>query len=220
MWHTSTGDRTLMGPEAALIREAVERIAEYLDMEAGTSRCKWDYRIPAFDRLTWQQRTALLADVGEALLRDDVPPPDLTGLNESVVAAIFEAIRAEVEVEIDGEPDASPEFRFRWRDLRLAATEAAEVGIERTAAEALPPASCPDLDEWEPMIEALEGAILWDRDWDFEEDFLDAPPDKADRLRDFLSIERDYFTAIPPDPTGAEVESARQRIHRLTGRAS
>jgi hypothetical protein len=67
-------------------------------------------------------------------------------------------------------------------------------------------------EEWEICIGALEGRILWDRDWELEEDFADAPPGQACRMKDLLAISDDYFRAIPPD---AKDEDADEIVKRL-----
>ncbi len=218
MWHTPKGDRTLAGAEAELVRAAIEQLFDDSVVAEGSVE-DWEVGVAAFDRLTCEQRLVLLADVGDALLGEDVPAPKLRSLNEAVVGAIFETIFEQVQIEIDDEEEAAAEFRCRWRQLVLAATEAAEKGIVRAGEEPLPAPDCPDFDcHWSPMIEALTDGLLWDQDYEDEDFFVDAPPEKASWMKKRFNIDPDYFMAVPPDPTEPEVEAAKGRLRRLVGR--
>ena len=86
----------------------------------------WQFGAPPFDNLQPNQKLAVLAQVGMALLRENQPMPKLTAVLEAAVGAIYEAIRVMVEMEID----QPPEWRLSptWRELVLAACR--EQGIE------------------------------------------------------------------------------------------
>jgi hypothetical protein len=210
MWHTPKGNRTLKGAEARLIREAIgcfaDEIAE-ID-EAAT------VGVRLFDRLEWRQKIALLAEVAKALL-DDAPPPKLTAINEATVAAIYRHIRISIEVEIDGDVPEDRDARF-WRRLVLAAIREVDVGPPSPDSEVeLPAENHDDLDEWHPIMDALESFVLHDDDWDMDDLFMDADPELSRARKDRLSIEDDYFTAIPPDPSDSEVDAARAVLRTL-----
>ena len=102
MWRTSNGDRTLIGAEAALVRESIAYMVDTLSQEEREGANHWAYDIPVFDRLSWQQQLAVLVDVGEALFCVDVPVPELAAFNEGQFGAIFENIRQGIEFELDG----------------------------------------------------------------------------------------------------------------------
>lgn len=68
-----------------------------------------------------------------------------------------------------------------------------------------PDADCVDNDRWALWIEYLADAILWDRDFELAEDFLDADPRVSRRRRQLLGIRDDYFTRVPPDPKPSEL---------------
>jgi len=85
------------------------------------------------------QKAAVLAQVGSALLREDQAMPRLKAVLEAAVGAIYESIRIMVEIEID-EP-AEHQEPPSWRELVLAACQ--EHGIED-----LLDAESEDIDEW------------------------------------------------------------------------
>ncbi len=68
-----------------------------------------------------------------------------------------------------------------------------------------PDADCIDNDRWALWIEYLADAILWDRDFEMAEDFLDADPRVSRHRRQLLGIREDYFTRVPPDPKPGEL---------------
>ncbi len=64
----------------------------------------------------------------------------------------------------------------------------------------------------------LEGQILWDYDWEMEEQ-LDAAPDVSQRLKQEMGINDDYFIAVPPDPTDEEAERLLLELRELMAAA-
>lgn len=62
-----------------------------------------------------------------------------------------------------------------------------------------------DMTRWEMLIESLADTILWDRDYEMAESFLDAAPDLAKQRRELLGIDDDYYIAIAPDPPAHEI---------------
>lgn len=62
-----------------------------------------------------------------------------------------------------------------------------------------------DITRWEMLIESLADAILWDRDYEMAESFLDAAPDLARQRRELLGIDDEYYIAIAPDPPAHEI---------------
>ena len=97
MWHTNTGDRTLEGPEARLLAEALWDFLSELEVEGGD----FDAGLEAFDSLTFGQKVSVLTIVGNGLLRPEVPICEPTAAVESGIAAIFEYLKELVIVEID-----------------------------------------------------------------------------------------------------------------------
>ena len=61
----------------------------------------WQFDASPFDGLRPNQKLAVLAQVGSALLHEEQPMPKLTAVLEAGVGAIYEAIHVMVEMEVD-----------------------------------------------------------------------------------------------------------------------
>ena len=204
MWSTPDGERILQGAGGRLFREALGMI---VDMVRDDREGLWQFASPPFDKLQPNQKLAVLAQVGTALLCKDQPMPRLTAALEAAVGAVFEAVRLLVEMEIDqpAEWRESPS----WRELVLAACR--ERGIED-----LLDAQSEDLDEWDALIGCLADGILWDEDWRDSEGLLDADPKAGQAVKELLGIDEDYYVAVPPDPTDEEMKGVWATLRGLT----
>jgi hypothetical protein len=140
MWWTPDGERILQGAEAGLFRDALGTV---VDMIRDDDESFWQFGAPPFDSLRPNQKLAVLAQIGRALLHANEPMPKLTAVLEAAVGAIYEAMRLMVELEID----QSDEWRESptWREQVLAACR--EQGIDD-----LLDVESEDLDEWEVLI--------------------------------------------------------------------
>jgi hypothetical protein len=208
MWGTPDGERILQGAEAKLFREA---LGMTVDMVRDDPEGLWQFDAAPFDKLQPNQKLAVLAQVGTALLCKDQPMPRLTAVLEAAVGAVYEAVRLSVEMEIDQTPEGreSPS----WRDLVLAACE--ERGIED-----LLDAQSGDLDEWDVLISCLADGILWDEDWKDSESLMDVDPKAGRAVKEMLGIDEDYYVAVPPDPSTEEMASVWATLRRLTNGSS
>jgi hypothetical protein len=219
MWHTPLGDRKLTGAEAQTVRASIASMIEGLEAEAeaeaaGRSESRL-FDVPLFDNLSWQQKIVMLARVGEAILREEAPLPQLTAVNEAAVGAIYENLRQRVqsEVEADDSYIAKGQARTHWRRLALGAIR--EVEKPGTSEYQPPAVDCLDFEEWSLCMEVLEGYVLWDDDWRSGDLFMDVAPEIAQGPKAFLGIPDDYYAAIPPDPSDAELEESRDRVRKL-----
>jgi hypothetical protein len=205
MWWTPEGERVLQGAEARLFREALGMIVDMVRDDDNEEL--WQFGAPPFDKLQPNQKLAVLAEVGSALLQENQPMPRLTAVLEAAVGAVYETIMLMVEMEIDqpAEERESP----TWRELVLAAC--AERGVE----ELLDPAS-EEIDEWDLLICCLTDAVLWDEDWRDSESLLDADPKASQTVKKLLGIDEDYYVAVPPDPTEKEMGRIRATLRKLT----
>ncbi len=200
MWHSSRGDRTLRGDEAALVGTAIDTMIDALLIHVDVDFVDevipdCDSGIAVFDRLTVCQRIGLLHEVAEHLLTDTAVAMPLSALAEATVAAIFVEIRDQTAIEIDLFGD-SPEQDPFWRAMVLAAYRATpQVSLVN-----LPRVQSRDLNAWEDLIDILAGAILWDRDFEMADSFLDIDPGVSHQRRKLLGIDDDYFTSVAPDP--------------------
>jgi hypothetical protein len=209
MWRTSNGDRTLKGAEAALVRAVIAQIVDWLDVEASGDIDRWEFGVVLFDELQTPQKFALLAAVGTSLLREDAAPLPLNAINEATVAALYRALTQVIQVEI--EMDLEAEFQSWWRAMVLAATRE----IDGDDGE-LPLCTSSDIAEWDVLTDVLASFVLWDDDWDLAELVMDRDPEQGRSIKGQLNIADDYFTAVAPDPTDAELAHARQVLLDLT----
>ena len=65
MWWTSEGERVLQGAEAALFRASLGTL---VDLVQDDDEGLWQFNAPPFDNLQPNQKLAVLAQVGMALL--------------------------------------------------------------------------------------------------------------------------------------------------------
>lgn len=223
MWHTSRGDRTLRGAEAALVGIAIDTMIDALlihidDAFEETSAAECHTGIAVYDSLSACQRVGLLHDVARHLLTETESALPLSAAAEATVAAVYVEIRDQVAIEIDLFPDrASARDEPTWRRRVLAAHKAVfrtphseEDGFDFDFGPfpediAIPEETCPEIDEWETLIDSLSDAVLWDRDFEMAESFLDVDPGVSRQRRRLLGIDDDYFTTVAPDPRPGEV---------------
>ena len=229
MWHTSLGDRTLRGDEAALVRMSIESMIDalliHVDEEienediGADARTDCESGIPVYDALTISQRIAVLYDVAKYLLTDTNEVLSLSAELEASVAAIFIEVRDQVAIEIDF-PTINLDPGPNWRQLVRAAYDnvfADDVtGLhDEEVDEDLPSPSDRDIRRWEYLVEALSDAILWDRDFEMADSFLDDDPGVSHTRRRLLGINDEYFTSIAPDPRPDEVYGLVSRTREI-----
>lgn len=203
-WHTPMGERTLLGAEAALYREALASVADMVDEDIQYDEDPWEFGVSLFDQLKPLAKLALLAEVGWALFRDTESCPILTALNEATIAVLFRHIEQSIQDEILNQ-DVSEDPLF-WRTRVLA------IFHEEDDTEGLPMPGSEDWGEWSILTETLYDRILWDADFDDADRFLDASPDQAGFVRYILTIDDEYYRAIPPDPQDSDLPQIRATI--------
>jgi hypothetical protein len=216
-WHTELGDRCLMGPEARLVREIVDYMHDMigcmLDVTLDGDDEVVEYGVPEFDKLSPPQKIALLEQVLRQMLTATEAPPALNVINESAIAAMYEAIGEMVlsEIEMESEfNESGPLDPHHWRKLLL---DVARADV-RDSTE-LPDATCRDEDEWESILESVTMRVLWDDDYMDAEAVLDATPQSARRHRRKRGIDNDYYIAVAPDPSESELPIIRERLKAL-----
>jgi len=225
MWRTRTGNRTLQGAEARLVAAAIVAVLDNLalDLEGDDQVPQWQFGIAVFDELEAPQRLAVLNRIAVYLLSETLDTLPLTAVNEAAIGALFAEIHDAVMLEIgfadETEESLGGEGRIshetfsaadtRWRQLVLEAFRESQSATEtiEDQASGLAPLDCQqrDPEQWENVIEWLADGILWDRDYEIADCFLDAAPDKAQHRKLLLGIDDEYFTAIAPDPLPDEV---------------
>lgn len=225
-WHTPTGDRCLVGEEAELVRDSLATMVQELASCRETEESPWDYGVPLFDELVWQQQLAVLELLAQNLLEETDETLELSGVYEAGVAAVFRNVLQQIELEIELH-DVSPlEFRCRWRQAAFEAyieNEDDEI-VQQEAAIELETGNSGfeidvnsvDLEDWSWLIELLTDRVLWDRDFELVNEMIDAPPERAAALRAVLGIDPDYYTTIAPDPTDRQVDALFRSLEELT----
>jgi hypothetical protein len=199
----------LQGAERRLIVESLGMIVDMLTLD------EFPTDIQVLEDLTRNQRIATYHAAARALLVEDEPPPTLTAVIEGGVASVYRQVRDMISMELDAAELDAAEFDFgelpeapSWRERAIAAGR--EVGIED-----LPDPDDQDFDDWDLLIECLEGRVLWDDDLEMV-DHLDAAPEVARRIKGELGILDDYFVAIPRDPSDADAERLLAELMTLT----
>jgi len=246
MWPTSTGTRTLTGAEAALVAAGVvvmldsfdERLSdEDNDDEDEDDRhgptADMQLGIAVFDSLTIPQRIAMLHHVTQHLLTDAILSAEETSaVDDATIAAIFSEIQDQLTIEIDLHLDEDSAIEFdddrddllrhdalHWRHLILAAFNQTYSPIAKLDDFTIPKSpSDTSLDVWEDLIDALASAILWDRDFELADGFLDEDPISARHRRRLLGIHDDYFVEPPMDPTTSQTRVLLAQARSLASR--
>lgn len=244
MWPTSEGDRTLRGSEAVVLATAVDTMLgslvdhlvsdEESPRDADSCAAILHTGIGLFDSLAIPQRIAALHHVTHHLLTARrFPTPSSSAIEDATIAAIYSEVRDQIEIEIDlcalmpSEPSAAPPDTptpwMSWRrDVRNACCELLEDGLWAELQSDGELAAL-QLGEWELWVDLLASAILWDRDFEFAETFLDAEPDMARRRRQVLGISDDYFVRPAPDPDDRHlnrlIDETRQLVRQIQRQA-
>lgn len=207
MWHTTYGERKLIGKEARLFKEgALFYVDQIFDFEEEGSHMG----VPAYDSLTKENRSLILLSTIEAALGDK-PSPDLYAWNEGAIYCVFQSIKVSLEMEIWNTKEAARLGRdkqtfYSWRKLvhdayleRLAEDGAQEYKEHTMESD--------DFEIWEEKVERLVDSILPDRDFISCESIMDVPPSRAAIFKQILRIEDDY--AVIPPPVFAPKEQQR-----------
>ena len=205
MYHTPLGIRVLTGAERQLFVASLATIVEQLSLGD-------DFLIRGpLEGLQANQKIAVLHTIARALLCEDEPPPKLTASIEAAVGAVFDRCTTLLSMEILGDIDTEFDFVSGHPSWHAMVWEACrETGILDELAEDGDDGS----DDWGLLLECLEGRVLWDRDWEMDEQ-LDADPKASGRAKRILGIDRDYFVDAPPDPSDADADRLLAELESL-----
>ena len=186
MWRTSSGIRALAGTEAHLFALSLLNLIEETK---DANDCGDDYQlgIAPYDNLTYGQKVSVLTTIGNCLLRDEVPPVELTAVLEGVIATIFQHLKNCIQFEID-----EPEIGTTWRELVVTLRKEME-------GEEIPDPNCIDFEEWDIEVECIADCILWDADYSDDKLYMDEEPERAQYLMQMARISDNYFMAIADD---------------------
>ena len=203
MYHTPNGERILLGTERQLFEESLGMMVDHLS----DNDC--EFGVPLFDEMQRGQKLTALYRVARALLQPAEPPPELTAFIEATVAVVYRHALEMVVQEVE-----EPEFAGHnpsWRKL-ICAVARQDDGIDE-----VPPETSTNKEDWELMIECLEGKVLWDADFEIQ-DPLDADPDTSHNLKRVMGISDNYYTAVAHDPPDDQLNLYVDALKGLTPR--
>lgn len=206
MYNTPVGVRVLEGAERQLFVASLATIVELLSLGDASF-----VRGP-LDGLQTNQKITALHTVARALLCEDEPPPELTATIEAATAAVFDRCSTMLAMEVLGDIDT--EFDIindhpSWQAMIRNACR--ETGIF----DDLPEVDDDSFEDWDLLLECLEGRLLWDSDWAMDEQ-LDADPEAGGSVKALLGIDPDYFVDVPPEPSDAEADRLLAELRALT----
>lgn len=211
-WDTPGGNRVMKGAEAELVESALTRLYDELresyDEETGET---FEYGVALFDRLSYPSKMALLAEVGQALLRR-TKCPEITAYRQAAIATIYAVIEDSVVTEA-GFADDDDDDRIMPKDYCRSRVIAALTYLEGVTPDTPGPG---ELHEWAILVGAMEERVLHDMDYASVEMHLDLVPEHAAELKGIMGIAEDFYTAPAPDPTEAELKKALRDLKRLS----
>jgi len=203
VYRTPHGERILLGAERTLFEESLAMLTDHLSVG------DHNFGLQVFDTLQRGQKLFALYRAGRALLQPDELPPELTAFLEGAVATVYRHALDNVFQEIE-----EPEFATSipsWRQLILnAARQCGDI-------DELPTDTNSDKSEWTILMECLEGAVLWDTDFEAQKR-LDADPDTTRTLNEVLGISDNYYTDVPYDPPDDQIKLYIDALKGLTPR--
>jgi hypothetical protein len=205
MWHMEEGDRAMTASEWGIFQLGLAELVTHIEEDFNYETDAAETGVKVFDRLTVEQKLALLADVADALHDPDVPMMDLTAASEGAVAAVFVVTSALLREEI------AENRATTMRSLLLA-----NANEQESDSADLPRLKSRKWGDWDLLMECLEGAIFWDNDWAAGDHYLDMPPGEVKARMEQMGIDADYFLAIPREPNAKELCAARQKLSKLT----
>ena len=199
VWRTDYSDRILEGAEAKVFANALLSLLDEFDL------CDFEYDlgIKCFDTLTVGQKISVLSTIGNGLFRKEVEIVELTAVLESGIGAVFKHLYNRITYEID-----VPELGSIWRELLVAARNEMQ-------AEEIPDITYEDFGIWDLEVDELANAVLWDRDYEDGDIYMDHPPEKTEWLKYMAMIPDNYYTAIADDLTDEEAQVKIKELSKL-----
>ncbi len=202
MWQTPKGNKFFNDHFGVLIARCLSELiaSHYLAKDRtqpGTLGVK------AFDSLTVEQQLYVFHEIGNAILRPDIPAPPLTAYREAAVEAVFRTLFLLLEIDVDNKTT-------EIRSLTLSAYQERYYSFGPV----LTPQTG-DMEEWGVVVGNLSGLLLAEEDYEFD-GIADLPPDKSQQVYSKSGLPSDYFTAFPPDPSTEEANQLAKDLFMLT----
>lgn len=80
--------------------------------------------------------------------------------------------------------------------------------------------TCTNAIQWEMVAEGLADRVLWDRDFEMAEEFLDLAPAQATVMKRMMGIDNDYFVCVAPDSRASDIAIVRRHLQQITNHKS
>jgi len=203
VYRTPNGERILLGAERQLFEMSLAMMADFLS----DNDC--EFGVQAFDELQRGQKLFALYWISRAVLQPDEPAPEHTAFGEATVASVYRHAFDRVVQEID-DPEFAP-MPPSWRQLLV------EAARESDNIEDVPKESSRNKEEWDVLVDNMADDVLRDRDFELGV-HLDADPDASRKLKDFMGVSENYYTAVPHDPACNELKLYIDALKGLTPR--
>ncbi|NLY02041.1 MAG: hypothetical protein GXY83_38650 [Rhodopirellula sp.] len=149
------------------------------------------------------------------LLTTEKPPPLAMAVLDATVASVYRAVCEMIFMELDDEfrgfDDGEISSGPCWRELAIGAGR--EMGFED-----VPSLDDRNFDDWDLLLDGLEGQVLGNNNWEVVE-HMDAAPEVARQVKRELGIGENYFVAIPRDPGDVEADGLLAELLLLTDKA-
>ncbi|QDT57648.1 hypothetical protein SV7mr_01310 [Stieleria bergensis] len=224
-WTTQSGTRSLLGPEADLVRGAIGTMVDSHVDQIRDDRYEWQYGVPWFDQWDPGQRLWLLDHVTRALLGHHMiasPAAMFDSAVDAIFCEILDLIRIEISDDqyddqfyemIDGADYQAGGTLSRqqtptrsWRQgviNALATQQGSRPNID---------ASDCDLNRWIERVTWIADEVIGIRHYQKAEAFRDVDYSILQRFLRDRALPEDYLERIPPLPRPDEVQHAVDRI--------
>lgn len=153
-----------------------------------------------FDTLTREQQVAAVYEVGYALLCDETAAPESALYRSATLQAVFRTLTSNLHREI-------LENYTTVRGLALAAHRELFGEIEHGMTR-----DCPDMQQWNSLFKVIEKRFLDDRLLGVSKKITDLSPRVSECFFGMYGSDRNYFFAVPDDPTWPQAILLAARI--------
>jgi len=240
-WHTQTGDRVLKGFEAEfylkILQDSFESTLECTDWQYDNPK---DFELFAstgnsfFDRASFNQQIFLINFCLKALLKPEVPMPELDHLLEAAAFYPFAYLEEMICEEISeqsywanqGNKPEPDEYTYYYRQIAWDAFEkmilpglVEDQDFEEEEEEPDPFNSFSEqkyksnnLEDWKFAIDCFADIIFWDRDWFLVTDLPQLLDGMDSVIAESAGITDNYFTNRLPKVTDEEAMKVLKEI--------
>lgn len=242
-------EEVLHGTFAELVREGIDSLIDHINERTNEMHLAPDepndwlnVGITLYDELTPGQQMVMLHWAANHLLVNRRLKTRRAAVQDATIAAIFERIRSQIEVEIDFDSDYFEDSCFEdqadnqhWRLLTQRALaqcewDETEWELECTDTDPLPNSESPtrdinhpdslfaDFDHWSENIDHLCNRLLDDRDFELASIMMDVAPSQLADAKKRLGMDAEYFTIVAEDPHSVEFAEIQAETRSLVRR--